>query len=255
MRARPAGRAGGAGRHVEQRRVRLVVVAAGERASVSGCAGARAWSSTRVGQRDDLLEHRLHRERGRTSTRIRASPSPALAKPCATPGGASTTSPGRRRRSAGRAGSARAGDDLEALGLDRVHVRDRTLPPGASAKSNASSSPPSTPRWVNVKRSPSRGWRAVARADHDHPRGGARRTRRSRAARGRARRTPSCGWALRRRAPRGTGTRRAGPRPARPLEHPRVEASPARTKRTRAGRGGDLRRDLLERQRARPVSS
>ena len=73
---------------------------------------------------------------GRTSTRRRASSSPALAKECATPGSTSTTSPGPastvRRPTRNRI---RPSDDLEALGLDRVHVGDRHRAAGAQRRS------------------------------------------------------------------------------------------------------------------------
>jgi hypothetical protein len=69
---------------------------------------------------------------GRTSTRTRAIASPALAKPCRAPGATSTTSPGARLdRPAPEPEAHAACDDLEALGSDRVDVRDGTAPPAA----------------------------------------------------------------------------------------------------------------------------
>ena len=56
----------------------------------------------------------------------------------------------------------RPGDDLEALGLDRVDVRDRDRAAGAQRESKASSSPPVLAAvWVKVKRSPVTGFSSV----------------------------------------------------------------------------------------------
>ena len=75
---------------------------------------------------DDLGEHLLHRQRRADLDAQPRLSSPALANECTTPGATSTTSPGPATWRAQADAEAHAPvDDLEALGLDRVHVRDR----------------------------------------------------------------------------------------------------------------------------------
>ena len=101
---------------------------------------------------------------GRTSTRMRASPRPALPKPWATPGGASTTSPApatnvcrpSRKRTHPETTSKRSVWIGCTCGIG-------TLPPGRRAKSNASSSPPVLAAvWMKVNRSPVTGFSRVS---------------------------------------------------------------------------------------------
>ena len=140
---------------------------------------------------------------GRTSTRIRASPSPALAKPCATPGGASTTSPGPRdERAQPEPEAHRARDDLEALGLDRMHVRDRDLAAGAQREVEREQLAAGAGGGVR-EREALAGDRVLERlAGSDHAQAPVAAVVRayspkSRGARPSARCTPSCGSALR----------------------------------------------------------
>ena len=179
---------------VEQRRVRLLVVAAGEPGERERVArAARAGSS--------CPPRRARRPR-RTSPPSsapggprRASghrPSPALAKPCATPGGASTTSPGPatkvRRPSRKRTSPASTSKRSVWIGCT---CGTGTLPPGRSAKSKASSSPSVLAAvCVKVKRSPVTGFEIVWPGEimpRLRSRRSCGRTRRSRAGRGRAR--------------------------------------------------------------------
>ena len=101
---------------------------------------------------------------GRTSTRSRASSSPALAKACMTPGATSTTSPGPAMdRAQPDAEAHPAGDDLEALGLDRVDVRDRDGAAGAQREVEREELAAGAwrPCAVKVKRSPVTGFSSV----------------------------------------------------------------------------------------------
>ena len=118
----------------QQRGMGLLVVGAREDGEVErGCAAARGAScgpacaiATTSANISSIASA------GRTSTRSRASSAPALAKLCATPGATSTTSPGpamRVRRPIRN--RIRPASDLEALGLDRVDVRDRHGAAGA----------------------------------------------------------------------------------------------------------------------------
>ena len=86
---------------------------------------------------------------GRTSTRTRASSSPALAKPCTTPGATSTTSPGpaRRRRRPRRKRMRPATTSKRSVWIGWTWGMG-TAPPGRSASSKASSSPPVLARGV-----------------------------------------------------------------------------------------------------------
>ena len=100
---------------------------------------------------------------GRTSTRSRASPAPALANEWATPGSTRSTSPGPAMivRSPTRKRISPATTSKRSL-CSGCTCGIGTAPPGLSAKSNASSSPSVLAAVaVNVKRSPVTGFSTV----------------------------------------------------------------------------------------------
>ena len=124
----------------QERRVGLAVVGAREqRRGRAGCGASRAAScDRRAPSRRPRRTCSPSPAPGGPRPRTRASSSPALAKPCTTPGATSTTSPGSattvRRPTRKRI---RPVDDLEALGLDRVDVRDRHRAAGAQPELEA----------------------------------------------------------------------------------------------------------------------
>ena len=249
--------------HGEQRRVRLLVVAAGQRRQRQQVPRQAALGHlARLGELDDLGEHVLHRQRGAHLDAHPRLAATGVAEPVRDAGWRldDLARPGHERLPAEPEPHA-AGEHLEALGLDRVHVRDRDLAARPQREVEREQLAARAGRGVD-EGEPLAGdgvRQGVAREDHDQaPEAAVARaySPKSRGARPSALRTPSCGCALR---PSSTSRKRnvtssasSSGTPASSI--PAWNASPGTgTKRSGApGRGRDLRDRLLEAQRPRP---
>ena len=148
----------------EERRVGLAVVAARERRELERAAGSpRRVMRPACASATTSANICSIASAGRTSTRSRASSSPALAKECMTPGATSMTSPGpaSRVRSPTRKRIWPAWTSKRSVWMGWTWGMG-TAPPGRSAKSKASSSPPVVAAVsMKVKRSPVTGFSSV----------------------------------------------------------------------------------------------